>query len=227
VRQLVLVRHGESVWNAEARIQGQRCAGLSETGHRQAKLTGRALADAHPDARLVSSDLQRCQETTSPLAEALGVAPQLDRRLRERSFGAWEGRTRAEVADEDPDLVARWRDGVDVIGEVGGETAPRLIDRVLPALRELLDDTPDGGVTVAVTHGGPVWHGTHALLGLPAGTLGAVDNASVTVLASFGHGLVLQRWNETAHLPIELRTGWVPRLHRDDTSGDEAPPVGR
>jgi broad specificity phosphatase PhoE len=81
---------------------------------------------------------------------------------------------------------------------------------------------PDEGVTIAVTHGGPVWHGTHLLLGLPLGTLGTVDNASVTVLASWtGQDVVLHRWNETAHLPVELRTGWVPSLTSD------APPVGR
>jgi glucosyl-3-phosphoglycerate phosphatase len=222
VKRLLLVRHGESIWNAEGRIQGQRCAGLSETGHAQAKVTGAALAEAHPTARVVTSDLQRCQETAAPLLAALGAEAAVDDRLRERSFGDWEGRLRPEVAAEDPDRVARWRAGEDVIGEVGGETAGMLTDRVGPVLRELLAATPDGGITIAVTHGGPVWHGTHLLLGLPKGTLGTVDNASVTVLASWqGDDVVLHRWNETAHLPVELRTGWVPSLTSD------APPVGR
>jgi glucosyl-3-phosphoglycerate phosphatase len=222
VRRLLLVRHGESVWNAEARIQGQRCAGLSEIGHAQAKATGQALAEAYPDAAVVASDLQRCEETAAPLVAALGATLAVDARLRERSFGAWEGRLRAEVAADDAERVSRWRAGEDVIGEVGGETAAVLADRVGPVLRELLAATPDGGVTIAVTHGGPVWHGTHLLLGLPAGTLGAVDNASVTELMSWrGDDVVLQRWNETAHLLVELRTGWVPSLTAD------APPVGR
>jgi glucosyl-3-phosphoglycerate phosphatase len=222
VRRLLLVRHGESIWNAEGRIQGQRCAGLSDIGHAQAKVTGAALAEAHPTARVVTSDLQRCQETAAPLLAALGVDAVLDDRLRERSFGAWEGRLRPEVAAEDEARVIRWRAGEDVIGEVGGETAEMLTDRVGPALRELLAATPAGGVTIAVTHGGPVWHGTHLLLGLPKGTLGTVDNASVTELASWrGDDVVLHRWNETAHLPVELRTGWVPSLTSD------APPVGR
>jgi broad specificity phosphatase PhoE len=223
VKRLVLVRHGESVWNAEGRIQGQRCAGLSETGHAQAKVTGRALAEAHPDAQVVASDLQRCRETATPLLDALGVTePRFDPRLRERSFGSWEGRLRPEVAAEDADRAARWRDGEDVIGEVGGETAGMLTARIGPALREHLDATPDDGTTILVTHGGPVWHGTHLLLGLPAGTLGPVHNASVTELATWGDGaVVLQRWNETAHLPLELRTGWSPSRVPD------APPLGR
>jgi glucosyl-3-phosphoglycerate phosphatase len=222
VRRLLLVRHGESIWNAEGRIQGQRCAGLSEVGHAQAKATGQALAEAYPDASVVASDLQRCQQTAAPLLEALAARPTVDARLRERSFGAWEGRLRSEVAIEDAARVERWRAGEDVIGEVGGETADMLADRVGPVLRELLAAVPDGGVTIAVTHGGPVWHGTHLLLGLPLGTLGTVDNASVTELASWhGQDVVLQRWNETAHLPLELRTGWVP------SPSSDAPPVGR
>jgi glucosyl-3-phosphoglycerate phosphatase len=222
VRRLVLVRHGESVWNAEGRIQGQRCAGLSEVGHAQAKTTGRALAEALPAATVVVSDLERCQQTAAPLLEELGVEPTVDARLRERSFGAWEGRLRSEVAEEDVARVVRWRAGEDVIGEIGGETARMLTERVGPTLRELLAGVPDGGVTIAVTHGGPVWHGTHLLLGLPLGTLGTVDNASVTELVSWhGDDVVLHRWNETAHLPLELRTGWVPSLTSD------APPVGR
>jgi glucosyl-3-phosphoglycerate phosphatase len=221
MRRLVLVRHGESVWNAEGRIQGQRCAGLSEVGHAQAKTTGQALAEAYPEAQVAVSDLQRCQETAAPLLAALGVEPTIDARLRERSFGAWEGRLRAEVAAQDAERVARWRAGEDVIGEVGGETATMLADRIGPVLRELLR-APEGGVTIAVTHGGPVWHGTHLLLDLPLGTLGTVDNASVTQLTSWhAEHVVLHRWNETAHLPIELRTGWVPSLTSD------APPVGR
>jgi glucosyl-3-phosphoglycerate phosphatase len=214
VRRLVLVRHGESRWNAEARIQGQRCEGLSDVGHAQAKVTAAALAATYPDAVLVSSDLQRTVETAAPLAEALDQQPRLDARLRERSFGAWEGRLRAEVIAADPGRWQRWLDGEDVVGEVGGEYAHELAARVEPVLRELLAATPAGGVTIAVTHGGPVWHGTHRVLDLPAGTLGAVGNTSVTELVTFDDGaVVLDRWNELAHLPVELRVGWIPSVH--------------
>jgi glucosyl-3-phosphoglycerate phosphatase len=222
VRRLVLVRHGESIWNAEGRVQGQSCAGLSELGHAQARAVAVALAATYPVASVVTSDLQRTVETTAPLAEALGVEPTLDATVRERSFGSWERRLRREVVADDPDRWQRWLDGEEVIAEVGGESATQLTDRVVPRLRELLASTPDGGVTIVVTHGGPIWHGTHLLLGLPLGTLGTVDNTSVTELVSWrGDDVVLHRWNETAHLPVELRTGWVPSLTSD------APPVGR
>lgn len=249
MRRLVLVRHGESVWNADARIQGQQCAGLSALGHAQARATAEALAAAFPDALLVTSDLQRTVETMAPLAAALGGEPRVDARLRERTFGAWEGKLRTEVAVEDEARWSRWLGGEDVIAEVGGESAAQLADRVEPVLRELLAATPHGGVTIAVTHGGPVWHGTHRVIGVPPGTLGGVNNASVTHLTAWGGTtnspttatelaawggtdgdvpdsdevgtVVLDRWNETAHLPLELRTGSSPSKLSD------APPVGR
>lgn len=212
MRRLLLVRHGESVWNAAGRIQGQQCAGLSERGTAQAAHVGRALAEAHPHARVVVSDLLRCQQTGQPLLDALGAEPTSDPGLRERSFGNWEGLTRAEVQDRDPARWANWRaDGGAALAEVGGETDAVFVGRIEPVLRGLLATTPDGGVTVAVSHGGTIWHGTQALLGLPTGTLGVVDNASVTELLSWdGARVVLGRWNEVAHLPLDLRVGWRP-----------------
>lgn len=207
-RRLVLVRHGQSLWNAQRRVQGQRCAGLSELGHAQARVTARSLAAAYPGARLLASDLRRTLETAGPLAEALGREIVPEAALRERRFGAWEGRSHAELATEDAGRFQRFLDGDDaVLGQIGGETSRDLEDRVLPIFRRLLATTPDDGVTIAVTHGGPVWHGTHRLLQLPASTLGGVGNASVTELLLVAEDrVVLDRWNQVAHLPPELRT---------------------
>jgi broad specificity phosphatase PhoE len=207
MRRLVLVRHGESIWNSEARIQGQACAGLSDVGHQQAEALGPVLAAAHPDARLVVSDLQRCRETIAPLAAELDREPEVDPALRERSFGAWEGLLRSEVAETDAERWERFRSGEDVIAEVGGESSEQLADRVEPVLRTLLATTEAGGVTVAVTHGGPVWQGTHRLLGLTPPMLGGVDNTSVTEFLWLADGrILLDRWNEVGHLGVHLRT---------------------
>jgi broad specificity phosphatase PhoE len=227
VSRLLLVRHAQSVWNAEARIQGQACRGLSEMGHTQAKALGEALAEelGHVDVpvALVTSDLQRCRETMQPLCERLGTEPEVDARLRERSFGDWEGRLREDVATDDAQRWQRFVAGEDVIEEVGGESARQLGDRVEPVLRALLDATPDGGITVAVTHGGPVWQGLHRLLGLPLATLGGVANAGISEVVRWSSGsLALQRWNDVGHLEPALRTVFAsPR------SGRAAPPVGR
>lgn len=241
MRQLLLVRHGESRWNAEGRIQGQACAGLSARGQAQARALAdgvgpglaRRLADDPDGVRLVTSDLQRAVETAAPLARALGVDPFHDRRLRERSFGSWEGRSHAELAADEPERYRRWTTGVDVMGEIGAETAAELADRVAPALAELLTATPRGGVTVAVSHGGSIWHGLHRLFRLPPRSLGPVGNASVAELlllveedgapgyvdegSGGGNGTdrllpsgahpVLASYNDLTHLPTDLRSG--------------------
>ena len=207
MRRLVLVRHGESIWNSEARIQGQACAGLSDIGHQQAAALGPALAAAHPAARLVVSDLQRCRETIAPLVAQVGREPEIDPALRERTFGSWEGRLRSEVAVTDAERWERFRSGEDVIREIGGESSEQLADRVEPVFRALLETTEEGGVTVAVTHGGPVWQGTHRLLGLTPPMLAGVDNTSVTELLLLDDGrILLDRWNEVGHLGAHLRT---------------------
>lgn len=218
--RLILVRHGESIYNADARIQGQQCEGLSELGHAQAKVTAAALSAAHPDAILITSDLQRTRETMAPLADALGRTPDEDARLRERSFGTWEGHLRVEVERDDADRWSRWVAGEEVIGEVGGETRDELAARVVPALEQLLAGD-DAATTIAVTHGGPIWHGLHRLLGLAVPTLGGVNNCSVTELSTRrDRPPLLVRWNETAHLPLDLREG-QPRQ-----ASSTAPPVG-
>lgn len=225
MKRLVLVRHGESHWNAEGRIQGQACAGLSDRGHDQAAALAARIAEAWPAAHVVTSDLPRCIETTAPIVVALERVPREDPRLRERSFGDWSGRLRAEVAAMDAQRWARWGAGDDgVIAEVGGESATQLADRVEPALWELLDTTPDGGVTVAVTHGGPIWHGLHRLLDLPQGSLGPVSNAGISEVVSFHPGqAILDRWNDVGHLPAEQRTAFAATV----APVSDAPPVGR
>jgi glucosyl-3-phosphoglycerate phosphatase len=227
VRRLVLVRHGESRWNAEARIQGQRCAGLSSVGHAQARVTAAALASAYPDAVLVTSDLQRTVETIAPLEGRLRRTARQDPFLRERSFGDWEGALPAEVASRDRARWQRWLAGEDLIAEVGGESAEQLADRAVPVLRELLAATASGGVTIAVSHGGTIHHGLHRWLGLRPGTLGGVANTSVTEVIAWNGSAVLDRWNEVAHLPVELRTAWRPKVEAEDAPSEDAPAVGR
>lgn len=220
MKRLVLVRHAESRWNAERRVQGQQCAGLSDLGQQQAKIAAEALAVAHPDAAVVTSDLLRTRETTAFLEAALGRDALVEPGLRERNFGNWEGRTGPELAGEDPDRWARWINGEDVIDEIGGETRTDLVARVVPVFNDLLDATPDGGTTIAITHGGAIWHGAHGILSLPPGTFAGLANTSVTELlrASDAAGsrdplpVVLDRWNDIGHLPVDLRSAWNPRV---------------
>lgn len=211
VRRLVLVRHGESVWNVERRLQGHECRGLTATGRVQAERTAERLAAWLGAAHVVSSDLGRCVDTAAPIAAALGGTVRLDVTLRERSYGRWEGMSREDLEQDDVDRYRRWRSGDDVIAEVGGESDAVLRERAAGAFGSLLagageDEGP--GTVVAVTHGGTIWYGVHELLRLGGYRLGAVENASVTELVLGPGGPAgldptlpqLARFNETIHL---------------------------
>ena len=209
MQRLILVRHGESVWNVERRVQGQTCRGLTTAGHVQAERTADLLASWLEEAVVVSSDLGRCRDTAAPIAAALRVEAASDATLRERDFGRWEGMDRDELERDDPDRYARWRAGEDVIAEVGGESDVILRERAGRAFTALLAAAGEGaGTVVAVTHGGTIWYGVHELLRITGYRLGAVHNASVTELVLGGRGPAgldpavphLARFNETSHL---------------------------
>jgi len=215
-RRLILIRHGESVWNVERRVQGHTCRGLTAHGHEQAERTAQALAPRVRDAIVVTSDLGRCRDTAAPLIAALGATERVDAALRERHFGSWEGLTREDLERDDPERLVRWRAGEDVIGEVGGESDTVLRERAGAMFMRLLGlvaaedeaDVADAETVIAVTHGGTIWYGVHELLRLAGYHLGPVDNASVTELVVGGRGPSgldlamprLTRFNETAHL---------------------------
>jgi broad specificity phosphatase PhoE len=208
------------VWNVEQRVQGQTCAGLTEHGRIQAERTAETIAARWPGALVVASDLERCRDTATPIAAALGVSVRHEELLRERAFGAWEGFTREDLEQQDLQRYRRWKAGEDLLDEVGGETDVVLRARASGAFLALLTGATLGGIeageldsdtVVAVTHGGTIWHGLHALLGLAPVSLGGVDNASVSELVrtsareatewrAQGEQTVLTRFNEGAHL---------------------------
>jgi len=155
--ELWVVRHGETEWNRDRRIQGQLDPGLSSIGMEQADGAAEALADV-TFARILCSDLRRARETVTPIARGRGVAIELRRALRERHFGALQGLTWAEARTQHPEAV-RSR-------EVNAKNAPELNiedresefrKRILAAIRELAEQGPQGPEpTLIVTHGGVV-----------------------------------------------------------------------
>jgi broad specificity phosphatase PhoE len=153
---LYLVRHGETDWNAQGRLQGRRETPLNAVGLRQAEEAGRRLRDLVPDAAgldFVGSPMERARRTMAIVREALGLDPEagrLDDRLKEIAFGAWEGSTWKELRARDPRAVAaRERDlwGFTPPGE-GAESYRSLAARVGPLIDAL--ERP----TVVVSHGG-------------------------------------------------------------------------
>lgn len=223
--RVVFVRHGESLWNVERRIQGQSGPGLTARGHAQAEASAAWVAEGFPDAHVVTSDLERCRDTVAPFERLLGRPAVVDVAVRERAFGDWTGLLAQEIATRDPERWDRWRKAEDVVAEVGGEDTPTLVGRVVGAVEHhatrIAED--DGDTLVVVTHGGPVWHGTTGLLGLSPSVLGGVHNASITELTRSEHGWRLVSWNQTGHLPLDLRVS--PRA-ADVPAHLRPPPVG-
>jgi probable phosphoglycerate mutase len=150
--QLLVIRHGETAWNAEHRIQGHLDIPLSPAGITQAARLAERLAGERIDA-VYSSELARAWLTAQPLAGRLGLEVIPEPRVRERCFGIFEGLTLDEVAERHPAAFQRWRERDPAWAMDGGESGQQLIERVLDALHDIAGR--HRGQTVAiVTHGG-------------------------------------------------------------------------
>lgn len=199
---LLLIRHGETAWNAEHRIQGHLDIPLSPTGVRQAAQLAVRLARETIDA-IYSSELARAWLTATPLAERRGIEVLADTRLRERSFGVFEGLTLDEIATHHPTGFRNWRARDPAWAVEGGESGQQLIDRVLQALADI--SARHAGETVAlVTHGGVLDVVYRAARGLAwdAPREHQMLNASVNRLRASVAPLALTivDWGDVSHL---------------------------
>jgi probable phosphoglycerate mutase len=198
--ELTLIRHGETLWNLEGRMQGHGDSPLSELGQRQAAALASALARERFDA-LYSSDLRRALETARPIATALGLPVRPDARLRERHLGILQGRSFAEVARDEPELHARWQ-GPDPTWVIpGGESKQEKHQRVLAALAAIAAAHPGGRVLV-ITHGGGLDAALRHSLGIPlsAPRRFSLLNASVNVFVVKDGTWSVRTWGDVRHL---------------------------
>lgn len=189
--RLVLIRHGESVWNAERRVQGQLGTGLTAQGRSQATTVADYLRRTFPEPAVVfSSDLERVVQTSQPYLSASGQAAEFDKRLREIDTGAWSGLLVDDAIARFPDEHAAFSKGEDV-ARGGGETFAQMRDRFAAALgdigRTALDRAPAESSSTAIvfTHGGPIGVTVATILGMPLTgkrPVDSVENCSVTVL---------------------------------------------
>lgn len=149
---LLLIRHGETAWNAETRIQGQLDVPLSSTGFWQAGRLAERLADEPIDA-VVASDFARAWMTAQPIAQSRRIDALPDARLRERHFGVFQGLTLDEIARDWPAELAAWRNRNPDWAMPEGESGTAFKARVLEALTDITERF--AGKTVAVVaHGG-------------------------------------------------------------------------
>jgi probable phosphoglycerate mutase len=155
-RQLLLLRHGESTWNAEGRWQGQADPPLSTLGREQAADAAERLRGARFSS-LVTSDLLRARETAGILGRALGLEPRVEPGLREIDVGDWEGLTRQEISARWPGELADWSEGRRE-APLGGESRTDLVARARSTLLRLAADASPGDRLLVVTHGALIRH---------------------------------------------------------------------
>jgi probable phosphoglycerate mutase len=196
----VLWRHGQTVWNAERRFQGQSDIPLDGTGQAQAERAARLLAALHPDL-IVSSDLSRAAGTAAALGRLTGLEVRMDKDLRERSGGSWEGLTDTEIRTRYPAEHASWTPPDGEPSAVVAERVAGALHRVAEAVLARGDDPPrppragmaengpgpgmPTGLAVVASHGAALRLGMSRLLGMPEelfGVLGPLSNCSWSVL---------------------------------------------
>lgn len=205
---ILLIRHGETSWNAAGRWQGHTDVPLNKVGREQARLLAERLM-AWPVEALYSSDLMRAAETAAIVGNALGLEPVQKEVWRERHGGAFQGLTDEEIAEEYPEAWEALRRGV-VIPPPDGESAKALHGRVTGAFEQLME-RHQGAVVAVVSHGGAMRALIAHVLQLPPDRdppISVRGNTGISVIEKVGGRLpILVRLNDTAHLERGTQDG--------------------
>lgn len=202
--RICLVRHGETAWNAEGRVQGQLDIPLNDLGHAQARAVANALAGER-FAAIYSSDLSRVTQTAAPTAQALGLPVALDAALRERHYGMFETLTYVEVKEKHPEAYARFRDKDLDYDFRTGESLRNFNQRSLACVRSIAARHAGGSVLV-FTHGGVLEmvyrHAKNT--GLSSQRDFEIPNAAINRVEIGGDAWRVLQWAEQAHLEAAL-----------------------
>jgi probable phosphoglycerate mutase len=200
--QLLVIRHGETAWNREGRIQGHRDSPLTARGLAQARAAAARLARERIDA-LYSSDLGRAQRTAQEVAVRVALPVRVDEGLRERAFGILEGKTWEEIARDHPD-DARRVVAVPDHAMAGGESLVQFRDRVTGAFRRIARAARVGTIAV-VTHGGVLGVLYREAMGIPleAPRSYTTVNAAVNRFRYADDRWSVVRWGDAEHLAAD------------------------
>jgi probable phosphoglycerate mutase len=198
--RILAIRHGETAWNVDTRIQGQLDIPLNETGRWQARRMAQALAD-RPIRAIYASDLLRARETALALAQATDLPVLSAPGLREREFGVFEGKTFAEIAAQWPEQSRRWRKRDPGFAPEGGESLLQFRLRVTHTAQDLAERHV-GELIALVSHGGvmDVLYRAATRQDLQAPRTWALGNAAINRLLWTPQGFTLVGWSDTNHL---------------------------
>ena len=220
--RLYLVRHAESIWNAEGRVQGQADPPLNERGLMQAARVANRFRSEHIDA-LYSSPLQRARQTAEVVSMATGAAIQFDDQLKEHDLGLFTGHRWSEIIEQYPELSKYWMEQARDMP--GGEKQVVFHSRAAGSIRAITDKHTSGKIVI-VAHGGVFGEYLHYVLGLDRNQRHPFqfDNASISVVEVGGVVSRIIRLNDVSHL-----TPATSPLSPEDVSlgdEDEARPAG-
>jgi broad specificity phosphatase PhoE len=194
---VLLVRHAQAALPDDLRLPGPDLP-LTPRGEEEAGLLASRLGDFDP-ALILSSDARRALQTAEVVARENGLPLQVTSALREMNFGDWAGRTYAEIASADP-AAADWFTHPADAAPPNGEPVADAASRVLSTLRESAEHRT--GHVVVIGHSGSLRLAVAAALGMPLASWWRLrlDCASISVVTSSADGLILERWNDAAHL---------------------------
>ncbi len=201
--QITAVRHGETAWNAESRLQGQLDIALNARGRWQAQRAGQALADSGIST-IYCSDLCRAHNTALAIAEYSGITPsdlRLETGLRERSFGSFQGLTYDEVGQLHPEEALRWKQRDPHWAPPGGESSTTVYQRVAATLHAIAAQHPGERIAL-VSHGGVLDMLYRLATGqaLNAPRTWELGNCAINRLLYTPDALTLVGWADTQHL---------------------------
>lgn len=202
--EILLIRHGETAWNAKKRLQGHLDIPLNATGERQAVALGRALRDESLDA-IIASDLQRARQTAQAIVAPRGMQVLIEPDLRERCYGAFEGMLYGEISQRYPQDYAAWQardiDARFPQGESVAETLREFSQRAISTIIRIASEGKYRKVAL-VSHGGVLECAYRAAQGIGFAHPRNFDilNASINRFTWNGVELQLRQWGDVAHL---------------------------
>ena len=206
--QLLLIRHGQSTWNAEGRIQGWADPPLDEVGREQArKLARRLAAEEHGVTAIYTSPLARARQTAEQIALTLKLVLQTDDRLKENNVGQLTGLSGPEIEQQFPEWIARFHHpSREWVPPPGGEDRDVFVNRAVAVMTSILDHHPEQTVAV-VSHGGTLGVYLAHLLEMPVHRRlpFQFDNASLSIVQVSERRVRVVKFNDTCHLANEAQ----------------------
>ncbi|MBV7486344.1 histidine phosphatase family protein [Bordetella sp. BOR01] len=205
--EIWFIRHGETAWNFDRRLQGWQDTALNDTGRAQAaRLAARVRDEAatRPFSALYSSDLQRAHHTAAPISEQLGLRVRIEPGIRERGFGVLEGLAWDRIDELAPEAAAAWKSRDPLRPIEGGESLGQFHARVVATIEDLAERHA-GERVLAVTHGGVldiIWR--HASgVGLELPRQAALLNASINRVAAERRQWQVLGWGDVEHIAVQ------------------------